>query len=159
MSESAARRRANNLWSEEDKSKRILRADTHCPDLSYSDLFLTLLAQHGDDFKRLSAEMQSKTTTQVASYFATNLTSLNLAKIVAEAPRRSPTPEGLREPWIQSDASSQTSQLSSPQINGSRKGLAADPLADLPSWAASQPTQRSHLYRSHTPGSASEEMM
>ncbi|TFK73500.1 hypothetical protein BDN72DRAFT_814456, partial [Pluteus cervinus] len=63
------------LWSDEDKS-----------------LFLTLLAQHGDDFKRIAASMPNKTTIQVSNYYRSNMAELGLDRVVATAPKRSPTP-------------------------------------------------------------------
>ncbi|KZP24993.1 hypothetical protein FIBSPDRAFT_734796 [Athelia psychrophila] len=63
-------------WSDDDKS-----------------LFLHLLSQHGDDFKRIAASMPNKTTVQVSNYFKSNLVQLGLDNIVASAPKRSPTPE------------------------------------------------------------------
>ncbi|KAI0355922.1 hypothetical protein OH77DRAFT_1424192 [Trametes cingulata] len=62
-------------WSDEDKA-----------------LFLKLLAQHGDDFKRIAASMPNKTTIQVTSFYKANLNDLELAKVAAMAPKRSPTP-------------------------------------------------------------------
>ncbi|KAH9899173.1 hypothetical protein C8Q73DRAFT_309271 [Cubamyces lactineus] len=64
-------------WSDEDK-----------------DLFLKLLAQHGDDFKRIAASMPNKTTIQVTSFYKANLAEMELAKVAAMAPKRSPTPSG-----------------------------------------------------------------
>ncbi|KAG6811408.1 hypothetical protein H0H92_007602 [Tricholoma furcatifolium] len=58
-------------------------------------LFMTLVAQHGDDFKRIAASMPNKTTMQVTNYFKTNYDELNLESLVAIAPRRSATPETL----------------------------------------------------------------
>ncbi|KAF9467873.1 hypothetical protein BDZ94DRAFT_1184936 [Collybia nuda] len=70
----------NIQWSDEDKS-----------------LFLGLLAQHGADFKRIAASMPNKTTIQVNNYYKSNLVELDLEKVAASAPRRSPSPER-REP-------------------------------------------------------------
>lgn len=79
-----------------------------------SALFLNLLKQYGDDFKRIAASMPNKvklrssgrmcpltpsyqqTTIQVSNYYRSNLVDMNLAKVAASAPKRSPTPE-LRE--------------------------------------------------------------
>ncbi|OCH86147.1 hypothetical protein OBBRIDRAFT_738558, partial [Obba rivulosa] len=66
----------NTNWSDEDKS-----------------LFLKLLAQHGDDFKRIAASMPNKTTIQVSLYYKANQEDLELDKVAAKAPKRSPTPE------------------------------------------------------------------
>ncbi|KAM5533796.1 hypothetical protein V8D89_012571 [Ganoderma adspersum] len=55
-------------------------------------LFLKLLAQHGDDFKRIAASMANKTTIQVAAFYRSHSTEMNLSKVVAQAPKRSPTP-------------------------------------------------------------------
>ncbi|KII84278.1 hypothetical protein PLICRDRAFT_359213 [Plicaturopsis crispa FD-325 SS-3] len=63
-------------WSDEDKK-----------------IFLALLAQHGDDFKRIAASMPNKTTVQVSNYYKSNLSELELEKVAASAPKRSPTPE------------------------------------------------------------------
>ncbi|PIL23249.1 transcription factor [Ganoderma sinense ZZ0214-1] len=62
-------------WSEDDKA-----------------LFLKLLAQHGDDFKRIAASMANKTTIQVSAFYRSHSTEMNLSKVVAQAPKRSPTP-------------------------------------------------------------------
>lgn len=81
--------------------------------LPFEAQFLTLLSQHGDDFKRIAASMPNKvlnifnsftqvisdsssiqTTIQVNTYFRTNLVDLRLDKVVASAPKRSPTPDG-----------------------------------------------------------------
>nr|VWO95324.1 Foldase protein PrsA 2 (EC [Ganoderma boninense] len=55
-------------------------------------LFLKLLAQHGDDFKRIAASMANKTTIQVSAFYRSHSTEMNLSKVVAQAPKRSPTP-------------------------------------------------------------------
>ncbi|KAI8972833.1 hypothetical protein BD414DRAFT_211642 [Trametes punicea] len=67
------------IWSDEDKA-----------------LFLKLLAQHGDDFKRIAASMPNKTTIQVTSFYKANLDEMQLGKVAAKAPKRSrsPTPSG-----------------------------------------------------------------
>ncbi|KAJ7485442.1 hypothetical protein FB451DRAFT_1392190 [Mycena latifolia] len=57
-----------NQWSSEDKA-----------------LFLELLVQHGENFKRIAVAMPNKTTVQVAEYFKTNLVELDLASIAAKA--------------------------------------------------------------------------
>ncbi|KAF8155607.1 hypothetical protein B0H34DRAFT_789745 [Crassisporium funariophilum] len=62
-------------WEEEDKN-----------------LFLSLLAQYGDDFKRIAASMPNKTTIQVSNYYKSNLILLDLEKVARSAPKRSPTP-------------------------------------------------------------------
>ncbi|KAH9478673.1 hypothetical protein JR316_0009131 [Psilocybe cubensis] len=67
---------APNQWSEEDKNQ-----------------FLSLLAQYGDDFKRIAASMPNKTTIQVSNYYKINAVALDLQKVAARAPKRSPTPE------------------------------------------------------------------
>ncbi|KAG5643641.1 hypothetical protein DXG03_000567 [Asterophora parasitica] len=69
QTESISRRKSassSSQWSEEDKS-----------------LFLTLLGQHGDDFKRIAASMPNKA----------NMDDLDLEKVAAGAPKRSPTPD------------------------------------------------------------------
>ncbi|OSD05227.1 hypothetical protein PYCCODRAFT_1443522 [Trametes coccinea BRFM310] len=80
QTEMTARKKAGGSganWSDEDK-----------------DLFLKLLAQHGDDFKRIAASMPNKTTIQVTSFYKVNLAEMELAKVAAMAPKRSPTPSG-----------------------------------------------------------------
>lgn len=79
QAESNTRRKATPIsiqWSDEDKS-----------------LFLKLLGQYGDDFKRIAASMPNKTTVQVSNYYKSNLVDLELEKVAAGAPKRSPTPE------------------------------------------------------------------
>ncbi|KAI0828703.1 hypothetical protein BC628DRAFT_1316598 [Trametes gibbosa] len=78
QTEAAARRKSaagGVNWSDADK-----------------DLFLKLLRQHGDDFKRIAASMPNKTTIQVTSFYNANLNDMELAKVAALAPKRSPTP-------------------------------------------------------------------
>ncbi|KAF8960323.1 hypothetical protein BDZ97DRAFT_1834066 [Flammula alnicola] len=70
-----------NQWSEDDKS-----------------LFISLLAQHGDNFKRIAASMPNKTTIQVSNYYWSNMNPLGLDNIAASAPKRSPTPD-LHAAW------------------------------------------------------------
>ncbi|KAF8637871.1 hypothetical protein AX17_002497 [Amanita inopinata Kibby_2008] len=74
-----SRRRAHGSstvhWSKEDKS-----------------LFMSLLAQYGDDCKRIAASMPNKTMVQVSNFYQSNLVELGLESIAANAPRRSPTP-------------------------------------------------------------------
>ncbi|KAJ7664302.1 hypothetical protein B0H17DRAFT_301145 [Mycena rosella] len=48
-------------------------------------LFLDLLAQHGENFKRIAATMPNKTSVQVGEYFKANLLELDLASIAAKA--------------------------------------------------------------------------
>ncbi|KAJ6595692.1 hypothetical protein DFH09DRAFT_1305476 [Mycena vulgaris] len=48
-------------------------------------LFLDLLAQHGENFKRIAVAMPNKTTVQVAEYFKLNLVGLDLGPIAAKA--------------------------------------------------------------------------
>ncbi|RDB29981.1 Uncharacterized protein C22E12.19 [Hypsizygus marmoreus] len=67
-------------WSDEDK-----------------DLFLALLAQHGSNFKRIAASMPNKTTVQVSNYYKANMIEMDLERVAAAAPRRSPTPEEPRK--------------------------------------------------------------
>ncbi|KAI0754376.1 hypothetical protein C8Q80DRAFT_1093460 [Daedaleopsis nitida] len=66
---------SGSSWSAEDKA-----------------LFLKLLAQYGDDFKRIASSMPNKTTIQVSAFYRANLTEMQLAKVAALAPKRSPTP-------------------------------------------------------------------
>ncbi|KAI0631267.1 hypothetical protein C8Q77DRAFT_1219396 [Trametes polyzona] len=80
QTEATARKKASGSganWSDEDKA-----------------LFLQLLRQHGDDFKRIAASMPNKTTIQVTSFYKANLSEMALAKVAAMAPKRSPTPSG-----------------------------------------------------------------
>ncbi|KAJ7927485.1 hypothetical protein B0H13DRAFT_1035295 [Mycena leptocephala] len=59
------------------------------PALSWSsedkDLFLDLLAQHGENFKRIAVAMPNKTSVQVAEYFKSNYAELDLGSILAKA--------------------------------------------------------------------------
>ncbi|CDO70984.1 hypothetical protein BN946_scf184830.g16 [Trametes cinnabarina] len=80
QTEMTARKKAGGSgasWSDEDK-----------------ELFLKLLSQHGDDFKRIAASMPNKTTVQVTSFYKANLVEMELSKVAARAPKRSPTPSG-----------------------------------------------------------------
>ncbi|KAF9261694.1 hypothetical protein L218DRAFT_930592 [Marasmius fiardii PR-910] len=85
--EPSNRRRAVAVWSDDDKG-------TICswPSSLHSELFLKLLGQHGDDFKRISASMPNKTTAQVANYYRNHIDELNLREIAKNAPRHSPPP-------------------------------------------------------------------
>ncbi|KAL1948971.1 hypothetical protein VTO73DRAFT_10777 [Trametes versicolor] len=56
---------------------------------------MKLLAEHGEDFKRIAASMPNKTTIQVTSFYKANLSEMELAKVVTTAPQRSPTPPRL----------------------------------------------------------------
>ncbi|KAG6919804.1 hypothetical protein DXG01_000306 [Tephrocybe rancida] len=83
LAESNGRRKSGaslSQWSDDDKH-----------------LFLTLLAQHGDDFKRIAASMPNKTTIQVSNYYKANCHELGLESVAAKAPKRSPTPEETEE--------------------------------------------------------------
>ena len=79
-------------------------------------VFLSLLAQYGDDFKRIAASMPNKvgtsgsqdicsilivlkTTIQVSTFYKANSAALDLETIVRGAPKRSPSPEQLSENW------------------------------------------------------------
>ncbi|KAI0676321.1 hypothetical protein C8Q78DRAFT_996704 [Trametes maxima] len=75
----AKKKGAGAYWSDEDKA-----------------LFIKMLAQHGDDFKRIAASMPNKTTIQVASFYKAKFNEMQLAKVAALAPKRSPTPSGSR---------------------------------------------------------------
>ncbi|KIL65451.1 hypothetical protein M378DRAFT_529197 [Amanita muscaria Koide BX008] len=55
-------------WSEADKN-----------------LFLSLLALHGDDLKRIAASMPNKTMVQVKEFYKSNFVELDLESVVAEA--------------------------------------------------------------------------
>ncbi|KAI0078289.1 hypothetical protein K474DRAFT_1706522 [Panus rudis PR-1116 ss-1] len=67
----------SSIWTEEDKA-----------------LFLKLLGQYGDDFKRIAASMPNKTTVQVSTFYKAN--AAELARVAASAPKRSPSP---RDTW------------------------------------------------------------
>jgi len=56
------------LWSGDDKA-----------------LFLDLLAQHGENFKRIAVAMPNKTSVQVAEYFKANYAELDLGSVSAKA--------------------------------------------------------------------------
>ncbi|GJE85141.1 hypothetical protein PsYK624_012190 [Phanerochaete sordida] len=73
---SSSRRSGSSSWSEEDRG-----------------LFLHLLSQHGDDFKRIAASMPNKTTVQVGAFYRANADSMGLDIIVANAPKRSTSPD------------------------------------------------------------------
>ncbi|KAG7094944.1 hypothetical protein E1B28_005746 [Marasmius oreades] len=73
--ESSNRRRAVAVWSDDDK-----------------ELFLKLLGQHGDDFKRISASMPNKTTAQVSNFYRNHIDELSLREIVKNALRNSLPP-------------------------------------------------------------------
>ncbi|KAH9947538.1 hypothetical protein B0H21DRAFT_691833 [Amylocystis lapponica] len=64
-------------------------------------LFLRLLGQHGDDFKRIAASMPNKarTTIQVSTFYKHHLAELDLEKVAASAPKRSPTPDSTPDIW------------------------------------------------------------
>ncbi|KAK0494738.1 hypothetical protein EDD18DRAFT_1077003, partial [Armillaria luteobubalina] len=62
-------------WSDDDKK-----------------LFLKLLGQYGDDFKRIAASMPNKTTIQVCNFYKTNCDEMGLETVAASAPKRSPSP-------------------------------------------------------------------
>ncbi|TFY82929.1 hypothetical protein EWM64_g1081 [Hericium alpestre] len=79
QTESTSRRKATAAtvhWSDDDKA-----------------LFLKLLSQYGDDFKRIAASMPNKTTIQVSAFYKTNQVDLDLKQVAACAPKRSPTPD------------------------------------------------------------------
>ncbi|TFK49081.1 hypothetical protein OE88DRAFT_1737288 [Heliocybe sulcata] len=63
------------------------------------ELFLRLLAQYGDDFKRIAASMPHKTTIQVTAFYKSNLDALRLDQVAARAPKRSPTPNSMMDNW------------------------------------------------------------
>ncbi|KAK1226202.1 DNA-binding protein snt1 [Marasmius sp. AFHP31] len=78
--ESHTRRRNIAVWTDDDK-----------------ELFVKLLGQHGDDFKRISASMPNKTTAQVHNFYRNNIDKLGLREIARNAPRTSPEPSQPRE--------------------------------------------------------------
>ncbi|KZT25707.1 hypothetical protein NEOLEDRAFT_1178170 [Neolentinus lepideus HHB14362 ss-1] len=63
------------------------------------ELFLRLLSQYGDDFKRIAASMPHKTTIQVTTFYRSNLNTLRLDQVAARAPKRSPTPNSMGDNW------------------------------------------------------------
>ncbi|EKM57593.1 uncharacterized protein PHACADRAFT_251288 [Phanerochaete carnosa HHB-10118-sp] len=67
---------SNLTWSDDDQN-----------------LFLHLLSQHGDDFKRIAASMPNKTTVQVGAFYRAHADEMSLDRIVASAPKRSPSAE------------------------------------------------------------------
>lgn len=85
--------------------KRTLPGHTVWGD-SDKDLFLKLVAQYGDDYKRIASSMPNKTTLQVRSYFATHAAEFHLNELVAKAPKRSPSP-GQEQPSSSSTGSAQ----------------------------------------------------
>ncbi|KAH9836163.1 uncharacterized protein C8Q71DRAFT_708990 [Rhodofomes roseus] len=66
----------NVQWTEEDK-----------------ELFIKLLAHHGDDFKRISASMPNKTAIQLNAWYKANMKESNLATVAAQGRKRTPTPD------------------------------------------------------------------
>ncbi|KAJ6473589.1 hypothetical protein C8R47DRAFT_715927 [Mycena vitilis] len=56
------------LWSSDDKA-----------------LFLALLAQHGENFRRIAVAMPNKTSVQVAEYFKSNYAELDLVSVLPKA--------------------------------------------------------------------------
>lgn len=86
--------------------------------------FLTLLAQYGDDFKRIAASMPNKTSIQVRNYYKFNGPALNFEKVAAQAPKRSPTPES-RDGWKEPFTSTARPALVSPVVD------TAPPMASL----------------------------
>ncbi|KAH9932874.1 uncharacterized protein B0H18DRAFT_984374 [Fomitopsis serialis] len=79
QTELTARKRTptgSSPWTEEDK-----------------ELFVKLLAHHGDDFKRISASMPNKTAIQLSAYYKANNAELKLGKVAAQGRRRSPSLE------------------------------------------------------------------
>lgn len=124
LNESSSRRKAaavNAHWSDHDKSAIPLISTSIFLSLmcQFEGLFLVLLSQYGDDFKRIAASMPHKvissvdhmgnisnpcdqTTIQVSNYYKSNAADLELDKIVAIAPKRSPTPETASDAWVES---------------------------------------------------------
>ncbi|KAJ3548047.1 hypothetical protein NM688_g5342 [Phlebia brevispora] len=83
QTEVTAKRKAGSTnWSEDDR---------------VAALFLRLLAQYGDDFKRIASSMPNKTTIQVSTFYKANAVAMDLESIVRSAPKRSPSPEN--ESW------------------------------------------------------------
>ncbi|KAL0068078.1 DNA-binding protein snt1 [Marasmius tenuissimus] len=78
--EPSNRRRNIAVWSDDDK-----------------ELFVKLLGQHGDNFKRISASMPNKTQAQVHNFYRNNIDKLGLREIAKNAPRTSPEPSQPRE--------------------------------------------------------------
>ncbi|GBE88694.1 hypothetical protein SCP_1400990 [Sparassis crispa] len=99
------------IWSEEDKV-----------------LFLKLLAQYGDDFKRIAASMPNKTTIQVSQFYKANLAEWALEKVAAGAPKRSPTPDRSQDMWKEtsipgSGVITPSTNCSTPDIQAPMQGL------------------------------------
>ncbi|EDR08029.1 uncharacterized protein LACBIDRAFT_294359 [Laccaria bicolor S238N-H82] len=122
------------------KSAAIINDEPEGPstDLAFSqeispETFLTLLAQYGDDFKRIAASMPNKvypthsrplTSIQVRNYYKFNGPALNFEKVAAQAPKRSPTPES-RDGWKEPFTSTARPALVSPVVD------TAPPMASL----------------------------
>ncbi|KAG6897243.1 hypothetical protein C0992_003132 [Termitomyces sp. T32_za158] len=115
-----------NQWSDEDKN-----------------IFLTLLAQHGDDFKRIAASMPNKTSSQVGNYYKANCDELDLEKIAAGAPQRSPM----------SDASDDLPEVPTPSTAETPGPEASD---ELMSPLAQDPPQTNGIPASRYPGRPAE---
>ncbi|OBZ67717.1 hypothetical protein A0H81_12347 [Grifola frondosa] len=89
-------------WSDDDKGTYSVLptpGPSFDPKIHLTALFFKLLAQHGDDFKRIAASMPNKTTIQVSTFYKANQAELELDKVAASAPKRSPTPETGTDMW------------------------------------------------------------
>ncbi|TFK34448.1 hypothetical protein BDQ12DRAFT_366888 [Crucibulum laeve] len=97
----------------------------------HSELFLLLLARHGDDFKRISASMPNKTTSQVNSYYKANEEELNLKEIATSAPKRSLSPAPNTEKPPPSSSASQVPPPPTTAISNSTLPDSAPPMGAL----------------------------
>ncbi|KAF9010188.1 hypothetical protein BDQ17DRAFT_1006348 [Cyathus striatus] len=62
--------------------------------LPYTELFVSLLEQHGADFRRIASSMPNQqTSTQISLYYKHNREKLSLEKIAARAPKRTKSPD------------------------------------------------------------------
>ncbi|KAF5368925.1 hypothetical protein D9758_002882 [Tetrapyrgos nigripes] len=86
-------------WSDEDK-----------------ELFLRLLGQHGDDFKKIAASMSSKTTSQIKSYYHANKDELDLEELVADAQKLAESPHESQRSSKAVDNSASTSADQTPPM-------------------------------------------
>ncbi|KAJ7792950.1 hypothetical protein B0H14DRAFT_2393951 [Mycena olivaceomarginata] len=79
------------MWSSDEKGLVSDPPRSVLPDLALTlALFLELLAQHGENFKRIAVAMPNKTSFQVADYFKANLVALDLASVLPKRNQRLP---------------------------------------------------------------------
>ncbi|KAG6831711.1 hypothetical protein H0H87_004368 [Tephrocybe sp. NHM501043] len=140
LAESISRRKpggSSAQWSDEDKN-----------------LFLGLLAQHGDNFKRIAASMPNRTTIQVSNFFKANCDELGLEAVAASAPKRSltpdattdetrgPTPSGAATPATDIyDEPMASLTPDPPHANGAQKPLSEIESKTTFAWGPSAPRQ------------------